>query len=413
MEIKNGNKKSEVVTIPKDWNTHDILNNFSLKARIGWQGLTRNEYRDSGDYYLVTGTDFFKGKIKWKTCHFIEKIRYDQDKNIQLQLHDVLVTKDGTIGKVAYVDLLTLPATLNSGVFVIRPKNNNCVPLYMFYILNSKFFSSFLSKLAAGSTISHLYQKDFVSFKFPLPKNIGEQKAIAEVLLNTDNLIQSLENIIAKKQLIKQGAMQKLLTPKGNWHSVLLKDVCTRIGVGLATSVTKYYRKIGVPIIRNLNIKEGFFDGTNMRFLDSNFAKENFSKSAKALDVLTVHTGANIGLTCVLPPQYDGCQTFTTLITTPEKSILNPYFLCFHMNSFFGKKEITRLQVGGGKGNLNTSDLKQYKISIPNIEKQTQIVKTLSNMDREIQTLQKKLNKYKQIKQGLMQELLTGKTRLI
>ncbi|MCC6923441.1 MAG: restriction endonuclease subunit S [Nitrosomonas sp.] len=87
-----------------EWNLIRIENDANLKARIGWQALTTKEYLDSGKYYLVTGTDFVGGKVNWSTCHFVDEWRYDQDRNIQLKKGDVLLTKDGTIGKVGYVD---------------------------------------------------------------------------------------------------------------------------------------------------------------------------------------------------------------------------------------------------------------------------------------------------------------------
>ncbi|MBU3566381.1 restriction endonuclease subunit S [Polynucleobacter sp. MWH-HuK1] len=135
-----------------------------------------------------------------------------------------------------------------------------------------------------------------------------------------------------------------------NWTVSNLEEVCERIKVGLATSVTKYYRKSGVPIIRNLNIKDGFFNSDDLIYLDETFAKANSGKAAKAFDVLTVHTGSNLGQTCVLPEKFDCCQTFTTLITTPNKKIIDPEYLCLHMSSKQGRDQMDRLKAGGGEG---------------------------------------------------------------
>lgn len=183
-----------------------------LKARIGWQGLTTAEYKVSGDYYLVTGTEFSNGYIDWGNCFFIDEARYKQDRNIQIRLHDVLVTKDGTIGKVALVDQLPLPATLNSGVFVIRPEEPAFHPDFFYYLLCSEIFTDFLAQLSAGSTINHLYQKDFVGFVFGLPSSIEEQTAIATVLSDLDAELAALETKLAKARQLKQGMMQELLT---------------------------------------------------------------------------------------------------------------------------------------------------------------------------------------------------------
>ena len=196
----------------EEWEELNFAESAKLKARIGWQGLTTSEYLQSGFAYLITGTDFHSGKIKWDTCHFVDEKRYKQDLNIQIKKHDILLTKDGTIGKVAYISDIQKPTTLNSGVFVIRPaKENSFDPNFVYHVLNSFIFDNFLAKLSAGSTINHLYQKDFVGFTFKAPSELVEQQAIAQVLSDIDSEIEKLEKKMAKYQQIKQGMMQELL----------------------------------------------------------------------------------------------------------------------------------------------------------------------------------------------------------
>lgn len=194
--------------------TLNMADDLTLKARIGWHGLTTAEYRKSGEYFLVTGTDFVDGRIGWSSCCFVAVERFTQDRNIQLRLRDILLTKDGTIGKVAFIDHLPGPATLNSGVFVIRPKDDAYDPKFFYYILTSRIFDEFLTKLQAGSTISHLYQKDFVSFSILAPATIPEQTAIAEVLTVMDAELTVLEQRREKTRALKQAMMQELLTGK-------------------------------------------------------------------------------------------------------------------------------------------------------------------------------------------------------
>ena len=200
---------------PKEnWIQMNLGNCALLKARIGWQGLTTKEYKKSGEYYLITGTEFRNGFIDFDQCHFVDYSRYKQDLNIQVKKDDILITKDGTIGKVAFIKTLAKPATLNSGVFVIRPKNKAFDPLFMFYVFRSQVFTDFLAQLSAGSTISHLYQKDFVHFEFKIPKTLNEQKQIAQSLMDIDESIQFLEQKLYKFRQVKQGMMQNLLTGK-------------------------------------------------------------------------------------------------------------------------------------------------------------------------------------------------------
>ena len=206
--------EERLVGYSDEWVSINMAKKSKLKARIGWQGLTTAEYLDSGYSYLVTGTDFVEGHIDWDCCHFVTADRYYQDPNIQLTNGDVLITKDGTIGKVALVDNLTKPATLNSGVFVIRPINHAYSARFLYYVLESRVFRDFLDMLSAGSTIVHLYQKDLVNFSFMAPSTIKEQEAIADIIYDLDCEVRKLEEKLRKYQKIKQGMMSDLLTGK-------------------------------------------------------------------------------------------------------------------------------------------------------------------------------------------------------
>lgn len=207
-------KQTELGEIPEDWEVKNINKECIIKARIGWQGLKSTEYLDSGDYILITGTDFDSGFINWKSCSYVSKWRFDQDKNIQIKRGDVLITKDGTIGKVAFLNEIPMQGTLNSGVFVIRPKNHDKIDsVFLSLIFKSFWFDSFLEQITSGSTIVHLYQKDFVKFDFPLPSK-EEQNAIANVLSSMDKEIETLNTKLEKYRNLKTAMMQQLLTGK-------------------------------------------------------------------------------------------------------------------------------------------------------------------------------------------------------
>ena len=197
-----------------DWVKINLAKNSRLKARIGWQGLTTAEYLDEGYSYLITGTDFKDGRINWNDCHYVNYDRYVQDPNIQVSNGDLLLTKDGTIGKVAYISDLNRPATLNSGVFVMKPITDAYTAHFMFYVLESSVFKDFLQQLSAGSTINHLYQKDLVKFDLYVPPTTEEQEAITGILFDMDLDIYKLEEKLSKYQKIKQGMMEELLTGK-------------------------------------------------------------------------------------------------------------------------------------------------------------------------------------------------------
>ncbi len=139
-----------------------------IHARIGWQALTKKEHLTSGEFLLITGTDFLDGEINYSTCVYVSEDRYKMDEHIILKENDVLVTKDGTIGKVAIVRNLPKPATLNSGIFVIRP-DDRFNKEFISYVFTGPVFAEFVDKVKTGATIKHLNQNKMLQFKIPLP----------------------------------------------------------------------------------------------------------------------------------------------------------------------------------------------------------------------------------------------------
>lgn len=204
-------KKTRLDGFDDDWTPVTFNQVITPKARIGWQGLKKHEYLRSGYSYLIGGTDFNNGTVSLDNISYVSKERYDMDTNIQVSENDVLVTKDGTIGKVAIVPELNKPATLNSGVFVFRT-NSRLVPAFLFRVLQSSVFREFIDTLSAGSTIKHLYQKDLKKFEFEIPVDMKEQEAIAAVLTAMDEEIRDLETERKKMIQIREGAMDDLLT---------------------------------------------------------------------------------------------------------------------------------------------------------------------------------------------------------
>lgn len=194
-----------------EWKTVSFNQVIKPKARIGWQGLKKDEYLRSGYSYLIGGTDFHNGTVNLDNISYVSKERYDMDSNIHVESNNVLVTKDGTIGKVALVPKLDRPATLNSGVFVFRT-TSSLLPIFLYRVLLSSVFREFINTLSAGSTIKHLYQKDLSNFEFIIPQDTKEQEAIAEVLTAMDEEIESLKIEKEKMIQIKEGAMDDLLT---------------------------------------------------------------------------------------------------------------------------------------------------------------------------------------------------------
>lgn len=145
-----------------------IGNICTLHSRIGWQALTKAEHMSSGDYMLITGTDFKDGQIDYSGSKFVSKERYEMDPNIIIQNGDVLVTKDGTIGKVAVVRDLPKPATLNAGIFVVRNRDDQFLTEFLQQCLLSTDFQRFIESVKRGATIVHLNQEKFLKYEIPV-----------------------------------------------------------------------------------------------------------------------------------------------------------------------------------------------------------------------------------------------------
>jgi type I restriction enzyme, S subunit len=189
---------------PSDWELTRVKFESYVKARVGWHGLKSDDFTDEGPF-LVTGSDFRGPLIKWDDCYHCDLERYKQDPYIQLKEGDLLITKDGTIGKVALVAGLNGMATLNSGVFVVRPLRKNYSSRFYFWLLQASIFTGFVDFNKTGSTIVHLYQDTFVNFKFAMP-SFSEQLNIASFL---DHETTKIDTLIVKQQQLIQLLKEK------------------------------------------------------------------------------------------------------------------------------------------------------------------------------------------------------------
>lgn len=211
--------------IPHDWNIKRVKYLASLKGRIGWQGLTSDEYIDEGPY-LITGIDFQNGGIDWSNCVHVSEERWAEAPEIHIKNGDLLITKDGTVGKVAIVSGLEGKASLNSGVLLIRPAPG-FDKRFLFWVLQSEeFWTWFRLKNAGNSTIIHLYQGDFAEFSYTFP-DIAEQCSIAAFLdaqcAKIDSVIADIEKQIETLQKYKKSLITEAVT-KGLDRSVPMKD---------------------------------------------------------------------------------------------------------------------------------------------------------------------------------------------
>lgn len=201
------------------------------------------------------------------------------------------------------------------------------------------------------------------------------------------------------------------MVPKG-WELVKLDDIAFKVMVGIASAATHAYTNSGVRMLRNLNIKDGWIDDSDILHIEKSYEIQHKNKRLKVGDILTVRTGYP-GLSAVVPDIYENAQCFTSLITRLDQTKALPNYVCRFINSEYGKKFIASGEAGGAQKNVNAAMLKKMLIPLPPLSEQQKIAQLLSTWDNAITTTEKLIANSKQQKKALMQQLLTGKKRLV
>ena len=427
--------ETRIGLLPSDWQI-ESLDEVTTKIQDGTHFSPQS---NEGPCRYITSKNIRFGRMAVEDCGWISQKEHDAIyARCNVQRGDVLLTKDGANTGNAAINRLKEPFSLLSSVALIRADEHTADNGFLLQYLLSPRGQQRLKDLMAGNAITRLTLEKIKRFEVPQPVK-SEQTKIARILTTLDNLIEKTEALIAKYQAIKQGMMHDLFTrgvdssgqlrptfqdaPDQYRESELgwipkdcsvqkLKHVAERVVVGLALSVTHAYREKGVPLIRNQNIRSGYFEDDDMLYLDPQFAALFPNKAARKDDVLTVRTGANVGDTAIVPDKYVNCPTFTTLITSTDKTVLNPMYLVHYIVSKFGMFELNRLLVGGGKENLNVGEFVKLRVVVPPIASQEHFVAALATIESQLESERRALCKHKDMKSGLMQDLLTGKVRV-
>lgn len=403
--------------IPESWSIKRVKYLATLKGRIGWQGLTSDEYTDEGPY-LITGIDFENGKVNWDNCVHISRERWEEATEIQIQNGDLLITKDGTVGKVAIVSELNDLASLNSGVLVIRT-NSGFDRRFLFWVLQSEeFWVWFRLKNAGNSTIIHLYQNDFAEFCYTYPKTI-EQTLIADFLDEQCEKIDSISTNLEKQIEILRKYKKSLITEtvtKGLDKSVPMKDS----GIEWIGDIPEHYSL--VPL-KNLFWMYAGGDVDEYDFSDERTDKYKYAIYSNSLennglfgymskyrfkgDTITVTGRGDVGKAL---PRYDAYYPIVRLLVcVPQKKLSVSFFsYCINCADILGDQT--------AMAQLTTQKLGVVKVPVPTYEEQTHIAKYLdkqcAKVDSIIESKKEQLIKITQHKKSLIYEYVTGKKRV-
>lgn len=420
--------------IPNDWTVKKIKHKCSVKARVGWKGLKSDEFLIKGYSYLVTGSDFKKDTVVWKDCYQIDQERYEEDPYIQLQEEDLLITKDGTIGKLAIVKKLDKPACLNSGIFVVRPTEDDFTTKYLFWLLKSKAFTQFNDYTSYGSTIQHLYQNVFVEFWFPFP-TLEVQTQIANYLdsktAEIDNIIAAKKKLIAlyeeeKAAIINQAVTKGInpdvkLKPSGvewlgdipvHWKESKLKYETEKIGDGIHTT-PKYVDSSDFHFINGNNFESGKIKIKENTRSVSNHEYEKYKKELKEGTVL-ISINGTIGKLAIYNNETVVLGKSAAYIEC--KSVLNNMFLFYLLQTHYVKTQFDLSYSGSTINNLSLYTLHNLKIALPEIEEQVQILNyleiELDKYNNRIGIVRRLINLLTEYRTTLISEVVTGKIKV-
>lgn len=219
-----------------DWELATLGDSAYIKGRIGWKNLKQEEYTEEGPY-LIAGKHISNGIIDWNKCDHISMERYDESPEIALKNNDIIFSKDGSLGNPAIIENLMSEATINGTMMLVRLDNTFIYPKYFYYILNSIYFEKLISELKSGSSIPHIFQRDIVSFKFPITE-IKEQEKIASFFSLIDSKISLQREKVEALKDYKRGMMQKIFSRElrfkddegrdyPNWEEKKLGDIGT------------------------------------------------------------------------------------------------------------------------------------------------------------------------------------------
>lgn len=410
MELtKNKFKRTEVGLIPEDW---DCLRIGSFaNCTSGGTPSTQNGKYWGGDIPWMNS-----GELNLKHVYDVEnRITEDGLNNSSTKYipeNSVLIGLAGQGKTRGTVAINHVRLCINQSIASIFPSNKHNSHFLYFY-LDSQYYE--LRKLSTGDGGRGGLNLGIIKSLFVPIATLTEQKAIATALSDVDELIAKLEKLIEKKKAIKQGAMQALLTPKKDWTHAKIFELGLDISDGNYSS--KYpksseFKEIGIPFIRANNIKDITILDSDMRYISSELHAELRKGHLKKGDIL-ITTRGEIGQIAIVPDRFVNSNINAQIVRINTNDKINNYFFAYSLMKSETQSTLLNLQTGSALKQLPVGKLNQVKISFPRREEQDSIANILKVIDSDIVSLDTKCQKYKNVKQGMMQELLTGRTRLV
>lgn len=424
----------------KLWVRAPLGKHADVRARIGWRGLSSSEYRTDGPY-LIAGQHIRKGRVVWDEYDHISDDRYDESPEIALRRGDVIISKDGTIGRVARIDDLPSRATLNGTMMLVRPKRSLDYR-FLFHLLGGYSFQKLIEDKVSGSSIPHIFQRDMIGLEVDLPV-VPEQSRIAAVLDTVDKAIAKTAARIAKLKQVRAGLLHDLLTrgldddgqlrdptahPEqfqespvgripGAWRVSLARDLCSIITKGTtppAAAFSTAARSVRYLRVDNLTFT-GDLDLSPAPLFVERVIHENLLGRSIVVegDVLMNIVGPPLGKVSVVPAADHAWNVNQAIAVFRVASDVSPYYLSRWLLSpgaqTWFRRESKRTS---GQLNLTLEMCGNLPVPVPDASEAARMVELLRAIDTEHASEDAYLGKLGALKSGLTVDLLTGRVRV-
>jgi type I restriction enzyme S subunit len=424
------------------WQEGRLGDHADVRARIGWRGLSASEYTTEGPY-LIAGKHIVGGRVDWDHCDHLNRRRYDESVDIALEAGDVIISKDGTLGRTARIDSLPGEATINGTMMLIRCREALDYRFLAHY-LNGHAFRQFILDKESGSSIPHIFQRDMVTLILPLP-SLPEQKRIAQILDTVDDVISSTKRLIVKLERIKSGLLCDLLTrglngvgerydplreaqlsvqqsggilPAG-WVARRLEELAPANRPHLKTGPFGSALKgsdwvaTGVPVVTIGSLGADAIIADELLFISEHKAKALAAYALEAGDLVFSRV-ADVGRSIVIREDQSGWIMSSNLMRIAvDNTVASPQYIHHALTSSpFVRQQIRASVNAGGRDVVTDAILNRLLIPMPPLEEQNEIVARVEASTAAIRDRAAEWSKLRQLKTGVMDDLLSGRVRV-
>ena len=425
-KVREGYKITEFGEIPEEWNISKLSEITELITKGATPMTYGFDFEDEGINFIKVENIMESGKIDKNSLLKISEECNNKLSRSKIQKGDILMSIAGTLGRTAIISEEVIPANTNQALAIIRLKKINNVD-YINKTLSSSYIKKHINMIGTVGAQPNLSLKQIGDFNILLP-SIKEQEKRASILSTVDEQIDNVDALIEKNKELKKGLMQTLLT-KGIGHTKFKKteigeipekwevknvsDVAEKVCVGFVGSLNKYYTSSekGIPMIRTTNLSQKGLLLKDLKYVTNEFHIKNKKSIVKKNDILVARHGES-GKACLVDCDIDA-NCLNIVIIRPDTNTINPQYLKEIINSESVIKQVNNSIVGSVQNVVNTKTIAELKMAIPSIEEQEKIVLILSEVDDKIEEYENKKQKLEEIKKGLMQQLLTGKIRVL